>query len=44
MKLAPVKALEFLCAGKFKATNHRVLWNKSKRLSIPFFLWSFLWL
>lgn len=37
MKLAPVKALEFLCAGKFKATNHRVLWNKSKRLSIPFF-------
>jgi isopenicillin N synthase-like dioxygenase len=37
MKLAPVRALEFLSAGKFKATNHRVLWNKSKRLSIPFF-------
>ena len=31
------RALEFLSAGKFKATNHRVLWNKSKRLSIPFF-------
>ncbi len=31
------KALEFLTNGKFKATNHRVLWNKSKRLSIPFF-------
>jgi len=30
-------ALEFLSKGKFKATNHRVLWNKSKRLSIPFF-------
>jgi len=28
MKLAPVRALEFLSAGKFKATNHRVLWNK----------------
>jgi len=25
MKLAPVRALEFLSAGKFKATNHRVL-------------------
>jgi len=37
MKLAPVRALEFLSAGKFKATNHRVLWNKSKRLSISFF-------
>ena len=37
MKLAPVRALEFLSAGKFKATNHRVLRNKSKRLSIPFF-------
>ena len=37
MKLAPVRALEFLYAGKFKATNHRVLWNKSKRLSISFF-------
>ena len=37
MKLAPVRALEFLSAGKFKATNHRVLWNKSKRLSIYFF-------
>ena len=31
------RALEFLSKGKFKATNHRVLWNKSKRLSIPFF-------
>ena len=30
-------ALEYLSKGKFKATNHRVLWNKSKRLSIPFF-------
>ncbi len=31
------RALEFLSKGKFKATNHRVLWNKKKRLSIPFF-------
>jgi isopenicillin N synthase-like dioxygenase len=31
------RALEFLSKGKFKATNHRVLWNKCKRLSIPFF-------
>ena len=30
-------ALEFLSTGKFKATNHRVLWNKTKRMSIPFF-------
>tara|TARA_B110000967_G_C18764694_1_gene499737 strand:- start:71 stop:1039 length:969 start_codon:yes stop_codon:yes gene_type:complete len=30
-------ALEFLSNGKFKATNHRVLWNKTKRISIPFF-------
>ena len=30
-------ALQFLSKGKFKATNHRVLWNKQKRLSIPFF-------
>ena len=30
-------ALQFLSKGKFKATNHRVLWNKTKRLSIPFF-------
>ena len=30
-------ALEFLSNGKYKATKHRVLWNKSKRLSIPFF-------
>ena len=30
-------ALEFLTKGKFKATNHRVLWNKTKRISIPFF-------
>ena len=31
------RALEYLSKGKFKATNHRVLWNKQKRLSIPFF-------
>ncbi len=31
------RALEFLTRGKFIATNHRVLWNKSKRLSVPFF-------
>ncbi len=31
------RALEFLSMGKFKATNHRVLWNKTKRMSIPFF-------
>ena len=31
------RALEFLSIGKFKATNHRVLWNKKKRMSIPFF-------
>ena len=31
------RALEFLSKGKFKATNHRVLWNKTKRISIPFF-------
>tara|TARA_A100001388_G_scaffold156247_1_gene116315 strand:+ start:291 stop:1259 length:969 start_codon:yes stop_codon:yes gene_type:complete len=31
------RALEFLTKSKFKATNHRVLWNKSKRLSVPFF-------
>ena len=31
------RALEFLSKGQFKATNHRVLWNKSKRLSVPFF-------
>ena len=30
-------ALEYLSKGKFKATNHRVLWNKEKRISIPFF-------
>ena len=30
-------ALEYLSKGRFKATNHRVLWNKTKRLSIPFF-------
>ena len=30
-------ALEYLSKGKFKATNHRVLWNKSKRISVPFF-------
>jgi len=31
------RALEYLSKGKFKATNHRVLWNKTKRMSIPFF-------
>ena len=31
------RALEFLSKGKFKATNHRVLWNKTKRMSVPFF-------
>tara|TARA_Y100000590_G_scaffold268870_1_gene301927 strand:- start:707 stop:1678 length:972 start_codon:yes stop_codon:yes gene_type:complete len=31
-------ALEYLSKGKFKATNHRVLWNKRKRMSVPFFL------
>ena len=31
------RALEFLSKGKFKATNHRVLWNKKKRISIRFF-------
>ena len=31
------KALEYLSKGKFKATNHRVIWNKAKRMSIPFF-------
>ena len=31
------RALEFLSGSKFKATNHRVLWNKSKRLSVSFF-------
>jgi|TARA_B110000967_G_scaffold202840_1_gene242419 isopenicillin N synthase-like dioxygenase len=30
-------ALEYLSKGKFKATNHRVLWNKTNRMSVPFF-------
>ncbi len=30
-------ALEYLSNGKFKATNHRVIWNKTRRMSIPFF-------
>ena len=30
-------ALQFLSKNKFKATNHRVLWNRTKRMSIPFF-------
>ncbi len=30
-------ALEYLSKGRFKATNHRVLWNKTKRMSVPFF-------
>ncbi len=31
------RALEFLSKKRFKATNHRVLWNKTERLSVPFF-------
>ena len=31
------RALEYLSKGRFKATNHRVLWNKKKRMSVPFF-------
>ena len=31
------RALEFLSRNKFKATNHRVLWNRKERMSIPFF-------
>ena len=31
------RALEFLSKSKFKATNHRVLWNKKERMSDPFF-------
>ena len=31
------RTLEYLTRGKFKATKHRVLWNRSKRMSIPFF-------
>ena len=31
------RTLEYLSKGKFKATNHRVLWNRTKRMSIPFF-------
>ncbi len=31
------RALEYLSKGEFKATNHRVLWNKKKRMSVPFF-------
>ena len=30
-------ALEYLSKGRFKATNHRVLWNNTERMSIPFF-------
>ena len=30
-------ALQRLTNNKFKATNHRVLFNKKKRISIPFF-------
>ena len=30
-------ALQYLTNDKFKATNHRVLWNKTKRMSVPFF-------
>ena len=30
-------ALQFLSKGKFKATNHIVLFNKKKRMSFPFF-------
>ena len=31
------RAMEFLSKGKYKATNHRVLWNKKKRMYITFF-------
>ncbi len=31
------RALEFLSKSKFKATNHRVLWNRKERMSVPFF-------
>ena len=31
------RTLEYLTRGKFKATKHRVLWSRSKRMSIPFF-------
>ena len=31
------RALEFLSKSKFKATNHRFLWNKKERMSVPFF-------
>ena len=24
-------------SNEFKATNHRVLWNKKERMSVPFF-------
>jgi len=30
-------ALQYLTNNKFKATNHRVLFNRKKRISIPFF-------
>ena len=30
-------ALQYLSKEKFKATNHRVLWNRTRRISIPFF-------
>ena len=30
-------ALQHLTNGKFKATNHRVIFNNEKRISIPFF-------
>ena len=30
-------ALQYLTNNKFVATNHRVLFNKTKRISIPFF-------
>ena len=29
--------LQFLSRNKFKATNQRFLWNRTKRMSIPFF-------
>ena len=37
LKKNPDEEKIYLTRGKFKATKHRVLWNRSKRMSIPFF-------